>query len=101
VACGIGDINSIPVNARDMNIIIESLAHLETLGAALKQNPVTRRASIKDIIEALGPPHTEIGRIEADGREVGFGHLLEPGEEVDLRPLAFGPGSSLRSRSAR
>jgi len=50
--------------------------------------PVTRRASIKDIIEALGPPHTEIGRIEADGHEVGFGHLLEPGEKVDLRPLA-------------
>jgi HD-GYP domain-containing protein (c-di-GMP phosphodiesterase class II) len=42
VACGIGDINSIPTNARDMNIIIESLAHRETLGAALKQNPQTR-----------------------------------------------------------
>lgn len=42
VACGIGDINSIPANARDMNIIIESLAHRETLGAALKQNPQTR-----------------------------------------------------------
>lgn len=43
VACGINDINSIPTNARDMNIIIESVAHLETLGAALKQNPGTRK----------------------------------------------------------
>lgn len=42
VACGINDINSIPANAGDMNIIIESVAHLETLGAALKQNPGTR-----------------------------------------------------------
>ncbi|MGE4441553.1 MAG: Mut7-C RNAse domain-containing protein [Desulfomicrobium sp.] len=50
--------------------------------------PVTRRASIKDVIEALGPPHTEVGSIEADGREVGFGHQLEPGEEVNVRPLA-------------
>lgn len=50
--------------------------------------PVTRRASVKDVIEALGPPHTEIGSIEAGGREVGFGHLLEPGEEVNVRPLA-------------
>lgn len=43
VACGIGDINSIPASARDMNVIIESLAHLETLGAALKQNPGTQK----------------------------------------------------------
>jgi uncharacterized protein with PIN domain len=50
--------------------------------------PVTRRASIKDVIEALGPPHTEVGSIEADGREVGFDHLLEPGEKMDIRPLA-------------
>ena len=50
--------------------------------------PVTRRASIKDVIEALGPPHTEVASIEADGREVGFDHLLEPGEQVDIRPLA-------------
>lgn len=50
--------------------------------------PVTRRASIKDVIEALGPPHTEVGSIEADGCEVGFDHLLEPGEKMDIRPLA-------------
>jgi len=50
--------------------------------------PVTRRASIKDVIEALGPPHTEVGSIEVDGREVGFAHLLEPGEKIDIRPLA-------------
>lgn len=50
--------------------------------------PVTRRASIKDVIEALGPPHTEIGSIEADGREIGFGQLFEPGAQVDVWPLA-------------
>ena len=49
--------------------------------------PVTRRASIKDIIEALGPPHTEVGDIKADGLPVGFGHLLQPGQELHVRPV--------------
>ena len=49
--------------------------------------PVTRRASIKDVIEAMGPPHTEVGSIETGGREVGFDHLLEAGEQVDIRPI--------------
>ena len=49
--------------------------------------PVTRRASVKDVIEALGPPHTEVGAIEADGRAVGFGHLVGPGERIDVHPV--------------
>lgn len=50
--------------------------------------PVTRRASVKDVIEALGPPHTEVGGIEADGRPVGFGHPLAAGERIDVRPVS-------------
>jgi HD-GYP domain-containing protein (c-di-GMP phosphodiesterase class II) len=42
-ACGINDLKSVPPGARDMNIIIESLAHLETLNAALWQNPGARK----------------------------------------------------------
>jgi uncharacterized protein with PIN domain len=49
--------------------------------------PVVRRASVKDVIEALGVPHTEVGGIECDGRAVGFGHPLEPGRRVDVRPV--------------
>ncbi len=49
--------------------------------------PVVRRASIKDVIESLGPPHTEVGSIVVDGCEVGFGHPLSPGERVDIRPV--------------
>jgi uncharacterized protein with PIN domain len=49
--------------------------------------PVVRRASVKDVIEALGPPHTEVGSIVVDGLEVGFGHPLSPGERVDIRPV--------------
>jgi HD-GYP domain-containing protein (c-di-GMP phosphodiesterase class II) len=42
-ACGINDAKSIPTNVGDMHIIIESVAHLETLEAALRQNPETRK----------------------------------------------------------
>ena len=49
--------------------------------------PVVRRASVKDVVEALGPPHTEVGGIVVDGLEVGFGHPLSPGERVDIRPV--------------
>ncbi|MFW6005308.1 MAG: hypothetical protein ACOCPN_02410, partial [Desulfonatronovibrionaceae bacterium] len=41
-----------------------------------------RRASIKDIIESTGVPHTEVGRIEADGEESGFEYIPRPGQQV-------------------
>ncbi len=41
VACGINGAQSVPANAGDMNIILERLAHQETLNAALRQNPKT------------------------------------------------------------
>lgn len=42
-ASGINDPKSIPANADDMNIIIERVPHLQTLNAALEQNPGTRK----------------------------------------------------------
>ncbi|EFI33559.1 protein of unknown function DUF82 [Desulfonatronospira thiodismutans ASO3-1] len=46
-----------------------------------------RRASIKDIIEALGVPHTEVGEIIADEREAGFDHIPSPGEKIVVRSV--------------
>lgn len=50
-----------------------------------------RRASVKDVIECLGPPHTEIGAIEVDGEAVDFGRLLVPDSPhapvVDVHPV--------------
>lgn len=48
--------------------------------------PVDRRASIKDVIEALGVPHTEVYGLIVDGAEVDFNHILEEGQSVDVRP---------------
>jgi len=51
--------------------------------------PVTRQASIKDVIEALGPPHTEVHGLVADGLAVDFEHRLRAGERVTVHPAAF------------
>ena len=41
-----------------------------------------RRASIKDIIEALGVPHTEVGKLSLDQEEINFDYLPEGGEKI-------------------
>jgi hypothetical protein len=46
VACGINDPKSLPVEAGNMNVIIERIAHRETLAAALRQNPGTRKVFV-------------------------------------------------------
>ncbi len=55
-------------------------------GAALAIDyTLNRRASIKDIVEALGVPHAEVGSLQLvdhGSREIGFGRLLQPGDRV-------------------
>ncbi len=43
--------------------------------------------AIKDSIEALGVPHTEIDLIIVDGKSVGFEYRLEGGEHVSVYPV--------------
>lgn len=47
---------------------------------------LNRRASIKDIIEAIGVPHTEVGRIVAGENELGFDYIVQEGERFDIFP---------------
>jgi len=49
--------------------------------------PLTRKASIKDILESLGPPHTEIGHIQVNNRPVSFGHIPRSGQIIGLYPF--------------
>jgi len=46
--------------------------------------PVLRRASVKDVIESLGVPHTEVGRITAKGLERDFTYLPAAGDTLDV-----------------
>lgn len=49
--------------------------------------PLERRASIKDIVEAQGVPHTEVGEILADGCPVNFEYLPCPGLKIIINPV--------------
>ena len=50
--------------------------------------PVDRRASVKDVIESLSIPHTEVGRLTLNGEEIDFGHLLAGGDRLVAEPHA-------------
>lgn len=43
--------------------------------------------SVKDTIEAIGVPHTEVDVILVDGQSVDFAHLLKGGERVAVYPV--------------
>lgn len=59
-----------------------------------------RRASIKDIIESTGIPHTEVGRIEAENAEVDFSYIPGSGQQIGVSsvvpPLDVTRPSALR-----
>lgn len=42
--------------------------------------------AIKDVIESLGIPHTEVDVILVDGQSVQFGHQVEGGEQISVYP---------------
>lgn len=46
-----------------------------------------RRASIKDVIEALGVPHTEVELIMVNGESVDFGYILRHDDRVSIYPM--------------
>ena len=46
--------------------------------------------SIKDTIEAIGVPHTEVDLILVDGRSVGFARQIWGGERVSVYPVFEG-----------
>jgi hypothetical protein len=48
---------------------------------------IDRGRSVKDAIESLGVPHTEIDLILVDGKSVDFAHPLRGGERVSVYPM--------------
>lgn len=43
--------------------------------------------SVKDAIEALGVPHTEVDLVLVNGQSVGFDYCLRPGDRVAVYPV--------------
>jgi hypothetical protein len=65
---------------------------------------LSRDATVKHMIEALGVPHTEVELILGDGEPVGFSHRLTDGERVSVYPyfstLDVTPLTRINSRHA-
>jgi len=49
---------------------------------------LNRQASVKDIVEALGVPHTEIGRLTVAGREISFAVPGADADTLNVYPLS-------------
>lgn len=49
---------------------------------------LSRQASVKDIVEALGVPHTEVGRLTVAGREISFAAPGTVAGTFDVYPLS-------------
>lgn len=49
--------------------------------------PLDRRASIKDIIESQGVPHTEVGEIITGGLPAGFEYIPVAGQKFIINPV--------------
>lgn len=47
----------------------------------------TRRASIKDMIESFGVPHTEVELIIVNGRSVDFSHIVTDQDQISVYPM--------------
>ncbi len=45
------------------------------------------RASVKDVIESFGVPHTEVDMILVNGNSVGFDYLITDGDDISVYPL--------------
>ena len=55
--------------------------------------------AVKDRIESLGIPHTEVGRLVVDGEPVDFARRLRGSERIEVYPAsACGPDASTRLR---
>ncbi|BAZ50885.1 hypothetical protein NIES4103_35080 [Nostoc sp. NIES-4103] len=48
----------------------------------------TERASIKDMIESLGVPHTEVDCIEVNAESVNFSYIVQDEDNINIYPIS-------------
>jgi uncharacterized protein len=64
------------------------------------EHSFTERASIKDMIEALGVPHPEVDCIEVNGIYVDFSYIVQNGDTISVYPISA-KGSTVSNISTR
>lgn len=69
------------------------------------EHPFTGTPSVKDVIEALGVPHTEVDLVLADGESVDFTWRVHDGARVSIYPvfesIDVGPITRVRAAALR
>lgn len=66
---------------------LQELLRPQFKGRSRIEYELSRKASVKDIVEACGVPHTEVGRLTIDGREIPFSHLGANDDRMEVYPL--------------
>lgn len=61
---------------------------LEEFSISFKETP-----AVKHLVESLGVPHTEIGALRGNGRPIGLGCPVQPGDRVEVESVPDGQGS--------
>jgi uncharacterized protein with PIN domain len=59
------------------------------------ERPVEGRPGVKDVIEAAGIPHPEIGHVRVNGLEVSLSGRAGPGDRIDVEPLTSTEAAAL------
>ncbi len=70
----------LPKDQREADIVVH-----------FQQNP-----AVKHLIEALGVPHVEVGRLAANGEAVSLAERVHDGDRIEVRPAA--PGCLIEPR---
>jgi uncharacterized protein with PIN domain len=66
----------------ELNDFLPKTKKKKTFTYSFRGNP-----AIKDVIEALGVPHTEVDLILVNGKSVGFNYHLQPAVHVSVYPI--------------
>ncbi len=66
----------------ELNDFLPAARRMRTLECAFHVAP-----TVKDMIEGLGVPHTEVDLVVVNGRSVGFEHPVENGDRVAVYPM--------------
>lgn len=53
--------------------------------------PIKKHRSVKDLIEAIGVPHTEVDLMFVDDVAVDFDYLVTGGEQIEVYPMSDSP----------
>lgn len=66
-------------------------------GGSVRHVPPSEPRSVKDLVESLGVPHTEVGCLTVDGVETGFDRLVDDGEAIEAHPVGAVRAAALQT----